>query len=530
MKKVLIVKRKEKITALLIFLMIFVTGLIIVGDYGATLDDVIYFNNGLESYNYVKAVIFNIFTSSNEHNITNNLKEWPTTFELIHAFAVDLLKISTTSEIYKLGNLLNFIFFFISIILIFKLIKRRFGNILLGYLASFSLIFSPRIFSESFYNSRDIFFMSLFIFFIYFVYKYLNNNNAKNIIYVSIFSALLINTKVLGIIPVVIFLGLLSFDSIGKRKENFIEIGIIASATIFFIYLFWPYLWDDLLTNLVFAFKNILEVHESFNVITQYFNEYISSKNVEWHYRITWFLITTPVIIILVFTAGLILITKNLVIKILNIDKTNTFNLTKNEFLDIFLFFVLILSTFTTIKFNDSKFNSWRHLYYLYPIVIYCGIYFINNLKKFNRVNVYKLVIILFFLNFTYTFNWMIVNHPYQYVFFNFISKNYSIKSFDLDYWGVSHKDVLKKILKEDNRSTIKIAAKGFTSLEPNILLLKKENQLRVRLVDIEKADYIIDNNMKRIRANYKINREKYSMFFQIMVNNFPINTVYKRK
>ena len=42
------------------FAALLASGLLIIGDYGATLDDEIYYNNGLNTYIYVKAVL-NVF-------------------------------------------------------------------------------------------------------------------------------------------------------------------------------------------------------------------------------------------------------------------------------------------------------------------------------------------------------------------------------------------------------------------------------------------------------------------------------------
>ena len=56
-------------------------------------------------------------------------------------------------------------------------------------------------------------------------------------------------------------------------------------------------------------------------------------------------------------------------------------------------------------------------------------------------------------------------NHPHQYVYFNFITKDYAMKNFDLDWWGVSHKSSIEYILANDEKDKIKIFAEGFANL-----------------------------------------------------------------
>ena len=198
--------------------------------------------------------------------------------------------------------------------------------------------------------------MSLFIFYLYFLYNYLNNKNIKNLIIFSLLSALLINSKILGIIPVFIYLIIYVFNCIDEERKirtNINNLLIFIIFTLVFIYIFWPYLWE----NPIFK-------------IYYYFGEHISSKLTPWHYRIIWFLITTPIIIILLFLFGIMLITKKYLIKFYNIDKKKKFKINKNEFYDLFILLNFIIILFSTVYLNTSKFGGWRHLYFLYPIVI----------------------------------------------------------------------------------------------------------------------------------------------------------------
>ena len=143
--------------------------------------------------------------------------------------------------------------------------------------------------------------------------------------------------------------------------------------------------------------------------------------------------------------------------------------------------------------------------YFLYPITIYFSVYFTYALlKKYS--NIYKyLILALISLNLSYNLYWSIKNHPHQYVFFNLISKNYALKNFDLDWWGVSHKYSLEYILENDKEKKIKIFAEGFTSLRDSYLHLSKKDKKRIILTDYENADYIIDSKIKRVRVNRNI-------------------------
>ena len=125
---------------------------------------------------------------------------------------------------------------------------------------------------------------------------------------------------------------------------------------------------------------------------------------------------------------------------------------------------------------------------------------------------------------------WSYLNHPYQYVFFNFPSKQYVKKNFELDSWGVSNLDSLKYILKKDKKEKIKIQTISFSSLDQSIALLASNQKDRLVLTSkYEDAEFLIDHYSKKTRGNFVIEPNQYEKYYEIIVNGIPINTVYKK-
>ena len=186
-------------------------------------------------------------------------------------------------------------------------------------------------------------------------------------------------------------------------------------------------------------------------MINFYFGRYLPSDVVPWHYRLIWFLITTPVVILFLFFGGLLLFLKKLIITV-GPTLGNKIDFSKKEFVNIFLFFVFVLSFFILTEFNKSKYGGWRHLYFLYPIVTYFSLFFVNYLINTPSKIYFNIIFIFIFVNFAYSLNWSVKNHPHQYVFFNFLIKNYAVKNFDLDWWGISHKNFLEYILRNSEK------------------------------------------------------------------------------
>ena len=533
MNKIDSLKKKEIYISYIFFSIFFIICWSQIEDFGVSLDDEIYYLNGVKTYNYVK----NFFLSFFNNDIVlaeyrNQLKEWPIVFELLIIFICDMLDVNNIEKIYLISHQVNFTIFFISLLFFKTLIYKRFRN---SYISTVSVIFfiiSPRLLGESFYNSRDIFFMSLFIFFIYSSYNFLKNKNFFNTIKISIISALLINTKILGIIPIGIFCLLYIYNFLNTKekllKEKYIII-LFAFTTLISIYLFWPYLWNNPFKNLYVAFRDILIVHENLVVINYYFGDYIQSNLTPWHYRIVWFLITTPLIIIFLFFFGIIYIGSQLT-QIIKRTLNKKYNINNDKFCDLLLLLIFFISFFIVIEFNDSKFGGWRHLYYLYPIVVYFSMHALQYILN-NKINYISKLLLILLISMTSIYNlyWSYKNHPHQYIYFNKLNTKYFMKNFDLDWWGVTHKNSIEYILKNDNNMKINISTIGFTSLRNSFLFLNEKNKSRVIITNINKADYIIDNKMKRLRNYEEINKKKFMIYYILKVNDHPVAEVYKR-
>jgi hypothetical protein len=512
------------------FSLILVFGWNILQDYGVTIDDYFYYINAENTYIYAKKLLFSLFYGdTNLLQLKSKLNEHPVIFELLLVVATKLLNINEINKIYLLAHKLNFFIFFLSLVTFYNLIQKRFKKIYFSLLSVVFFLLSPRIFAEAFYNSRDIFFLSIFIFYLNSLISYLDNKNTQNTIFFAFFTALLINSKILGLIPFGLFCIFYIYNFVNTKKKLFKErnnLLLFLFFTLFFIYILWPFLWDNPIKNLFFAFKNILERHEEIILVNYYFGNYISSDIMPWHYRIVWFLITTPVIIIFLFIGGLIFILEKLP-KLLSLSLNSNFEIDNENFIDILLLLIFLCSFFIAVEFNKSQFGGWRHLYYLYPITIYFVIFFLNFLKKKFFYNF--LIFILIFFNLSYNLYWSIKYHPHQYVFFNFISKNYAFKNFDLDWWGISHKSALKFILSESKKEKINVFAEGFTSLKDSYLFLNDNEKKRIMISNFENADYIIDIKMKRLRANNDILNSDFKLISEIIVNNQPISSIYKK-
>lgn len=533
---------KKQILTYLLFVVLLTIGLFCYKDYGLTIDDEHYRINGLFYYNYIKDFFYLLINYDltelkilNQEIRKNPLSNHPAIFETILALFSDITNSNDTREIYNLSHLLNFSIYTLSLFFLYQIIFNRFKSYKIAIISILIIFLSPRFFAESFYNSRDIFFFSIFIFYLYFVQNLLRNHSIINLTLLALLSALLINSKILGIIPYLVFLIMYSIYVFEEKRyipKYFTNMIIFILMTFSFMIILWPYLWASPFKNLINAYLDIISVHNNLEVLNLFSGDYLSSINTPWFYRIVWFLITTPLLVSLLFIFGLMILLGNIGSRVLKFNERNT-NLwnNENEFFDFYIVITLIVTFFLTAKFNESQFGGWRHLYFLYAAIIYIFAYTYKTILSINKKFIKKLINILLFITLTYNSIWITANHPYQNNYFNIFINKYAKNNFDLDYWGLANFQSIKYILKNDNKVKINISTISFADLNTSLLKLNADDRKRVNIVyNYEKADYLINSYTKRIGKNYSINSDKFIKFNEILVNKRSINTIFKKK
>ena len=265
-----------------------------------------------------------------------------------------------------------------------------------------------------------------------------------------------------------------------------------------------------------------------------YLGNYIFSKNIPWHYEIVWISITSPISILMFFTIGYFLkmsrISKNL-IEVEN--RHHKFWYNKKQFISFYFFCALTLTFVIKLKFG-VMYGGWRQIYYLYPLIIFFGLMGIEYLiKRFNKKIASIMIFILMTVELIYLASWSFKNHPFQFVYFNPIFKSQTKNKFDLDYWGMSNKFVLQKILKMNKNQPFKVATISFTNLNDSLRVLPSNEREKISIVySVNQADYVINNYMKKWSSTDGEENlaNDFKVVYNLIIDENIINTVYGRK
>ena len=408
------------------FIFLFLIGIYFFSQFGVTMDEEYIKNNGLLDYNFIKNIFFNYDTVNFEKTFSEYLKKsgkFSGFFYTIVFFVNDLIKNYIDIDIYKIAHLLNFSIFILSCVCFFKIILIRFGNKTFSYLSVLIIFTTPRIFAESFYNNRDIYYLSINLINLYFIQKLFLDFNFKNILIFSLISGMCINARLFGLLIlflVFLFLILEYEDKISKRKL-ISNLTLITLITFIFLILLTPYLWLNPLNNFIEYYFNDSYISSNILVTNLFLGNLYSSLNTPWYFYIVWIFFTIPVIFLFLIIMGLFLKIIFFSKRILNLIPNKNLWVNNIEMFDLFVLISLVLTVFGMSRFSPVNYDGWRHLYFLYPLLVLNIFYILNFLLKNHK---FFYLITLFFLSFNIFFNfyWIKKNHPYQFLYFNFFN------------------------------------------------------------------------------------------------------------
>ena len=522
---------------ILIFVVYLIIGLLIFDDYGISWDETYHRLNGFVALNAIRNFLSLEVYQNLEHTnqfFIEQTRIYGAIFDLTASSLEKVFNIKDIKNVFLFKHFLNFTLFFISSCFFYKILKNRFSS-QLSVLGLIFLILSPRIFAESFYNMKDLVFLSFFIISLYFAINLTNNYSYKNAIKAAITSSLVLLVKILGIIvPCIIlfFFTFKSLDNLNFFKKNILIIIIYLMILFIFTISFWPLLWSNPIGNFFYVLKSFSSYDWRGGIY--YFGEYISAMNIPWHYPVVWISISTPILYIVTFVFGSILIFLKIFSRFINLSKKNPNKdvwINENERIDFIFFMIFYFTLFLIIGLNSTLYTGWRHIYFIYPSIIYISLRFFEYISFKISLKYIIIFILPFLINTCY---WMIKNHPYQNIYFNFLAGKNPSLNFELDYWGLSNKDTLNYILKKDKKNNIKIYILSESPYQFSLSLINKNDRKRIEFVKSkEVADYLVTNHyyQKQDPSKFKDYLDSnYMLEKEFKVDNFAINTIYKKK
>lgn len=537
-------RRSNNIYVTLFFLIFLIIGLSVVKDYGITTDEPFQRTIGYFWYIHIIELFSQNFGLINDLKVKfdsmywsdelskGDFRQYTVFFDLFAVVIEQLLQIKEVSNAFLIKHYLTFIVFFMSSIFFYKIIFQRNKNTFISLLITSLYITSPRIFGESFYNCKDIVFMSFCVFAIFFTLKNLKEFKTKNIILLALFTGIATDIRIMGILLSGLFFIFFILSSL--EEENFLKKNykyLILYSIIYFltVFIFWPYLWSSPIDNFIISLKSFSNYGWGGSVL--YLGSYVKASSLPWHYIPVWILVSMPIMIIIFFSLGIFSTIFLFFKKLINLSEKAKLWSNTNEKRDFFMLFYFLIPLFTVIILDSTLYGGWRHLYFLYPGLIYFVIISFEKLEKHFK----KIFLVLFVASLIINVFNLIKLHPYQSVYFNSLVEKKANNLFEIDYWGLGNVEAVKFILenhKKDGKTKVRTAS--FTPLNYSKLFFKKgvtDNLVFTGTEELQQkyvfTNFIFEENPKFL-DKYEV-PSNYKKVFQLKRGNIVLNEVFLR-
>jgi hypothetical protein len=523
-----IIEKKTLIPVIIVFLffsLYTVLGYTIYKDYGVTTDEPIDFVRGQVNYN--RLIGGSLATFQNKCAKMDYSCYYPPFFSMV------LYAIAPTGDnlsIYLHRHQFTFAFFAFSAFVFFLIGKKIFKDWKIGLLGSLFLIISPRIFSNSFYNPKDIPFLSAYIIAIFTMLLFLEKKNLFTAILHGITTAVACSIRTPGLVIIPITFLFFLFDLLlakeplnlkNLRHSKYFKAVLLGLAFLAVVaglmILFFPLLYTDPIGNAI----------KSFNIMKDYpwiGNQLFMGKNIRWHipwdYSIVWFAIGSPIFYLILFIVGM----ATLIYKTVRTRVLAHFQAMR----DLYVAATCgILPIIIVIVMKSTLYNDNRQMYFCYPMLLLIALYgfkvVLDKLKQRSmRWQIWAGAILV--LGLAYPVYFMVRYHPNEQAYFNILAgtKMSDIeKRFTVDAWGLSIKQGLDFIVQTDAGQKIRVQD-YFESNLP-VYMLPKTDSDRLFFTEFS-PEYVI----WQIHINPILPTLPGKKVFSVKVGDADIMAVYK--
>lgn len=508
---------KDKVVAILpgilLFLAALILGICVYRDYGVSWDEPAQRLIGQMNYNYV----FN----GNDSLFSFADKDYGAAFELPLMVMEKKLHLSDDSQVYPARHLATHIFFLISVFCAYLLVLRLFGKQWLACAAFIMLAFAPRFYAHSFFNTKDIPFLSaLLISLAIFEIAY-RRKHLLVFLVLGISAGYFTGIRMMGIVPAMFMMLFLLADVVMAFVYKQRAAAPLKRLLLFLLgfaiclYAVFPFLWQHPIDGVSFCLQKM--AHKEYAGKNFLMGEYVPTNSLPWYYLPFWIAATVPTVWTVAGIGGILFTA-------ISFCKSPTTYLQSHRGRNLLLYAMCFSApVFAVMLFHSVIYDEWRHLYFVYPSLVLLGIGFMHWLSQ---TRFRAAVIALCAIQILLVARFMASAHPFQQVYFSEAvprKKEYLRKNFEFDYWGASVKQALEYLLRTNPGKTLKIVDPGFELyIKNNVAALPPADRGRIQLGTEENSDFLI--------TTYRYHPEdfEYPVYYSIPVLNSSIVGIYK--
>ena len=343
--------------ALAVCLLAAAVGALALEDYGISTDE--------RDQRYTGSVNLDYALGRSDALLTYEDRYYGVAFELPLLLAERALGLEDSRSIHLLRHLLTHLFFIAGAFFAALLAWRMTGSRWLGLFALLLFLLHPRLYAHSFFNSKDLPFLSMFMVALYLIHRAFRRDTLGAFILCGVAIGLLTNIRLIGLLmlpPAVIAMRGLDFGyAFGRperRRRLLLTTGAFALAAAITLYAAWPWLWGDPLGRLAEGFA--LASNELSDHLMPFRGQVVHGMSPPWEYLPVWMSITTPPATLLLTLVG--------AGTALYFAAAHPLQALRNgpRRFELLLLACLVLPVIGVIALDSTLYNGWRHLYFLY--------------------------------------------------------------------------------------------------------------------------------------------------------------------
>ena len=381
------------------------------------------------------------------------------TFELPLLLLERVLGLEDMRDVHLMRHLVTHLFFLAGGFFCYLLAYRLFENRLLAVVGMLLFLLHPRIYAHSFFNSKDIPFLSLFMICLYLTHRAFGNGNIWRFLLLGIAVGVLINLRVMGSALFFSAVAMCVMDmfhasSTSERRRVLSLTGVFMVSCLVTLYAVSPYLWSDPVEGMIEWFVTLSQ--HPINVYHLFRGDVIVSADVNPpEYVPVWMSITTPPVVLALGVAGVLIVFLRGLMSPRDVLANTRLRF---GFLLIGCFMVPIV---VSIALSSNVYNDWRQMYFLYAPLCLLAVFGLHQLiSMLSSTRLKSGLYGAFGIGLAVAVASMFSIHPHQYLYFSFMvdrtTPEHLRTQYDMDYWHISLREAYQYLLARDPLTSIR--------------------------------------------------------------------------
>ena len=425
-------------SALIVCALAAVVGWMVLDDYGISPDEAIQRDVAINTVAYA--------TGDSTTLLRSIAATYGPVFELALLAGERVLNLQDIRRIHLLRHFLTHLFFLGGGWGCAWLTFRRYRSRGLALCALGLFLLHPRLYAHSFFNSKDLPFLSLFMLALICLHRAFRKDTLAAFALCGAVIGLLINLRIMGAMLFAAVLGLRACDlyyaADGPARRHVLRTGgLFAAVSALVLYASWPYLWPAPIERLVEAFRyGSQHPNVAFDVFR---GTWLSNEVNPPDYIPTWMAITTPPLTLLFGSVGGLTVLR-WASRRPSVALRNT-----SERFGLLLLACVLMPPLAVALLKPNIYDGWRQMYFLYvPLCLLAveGLQATRSAFRYGQRRIYGLAS----LGLGATGIAMGGLHPHQYDYFNFLvnrsPSEYLGTQYEMDYWAISPWEALDSL------------------------------------------------------------------------------------